>query len=176
MQISPTLEIPFQWGLYLVMTIANVIAGMWLTGPTISWAIKRFVREAAPVVAKPTSDGESLQSVIDAAEVKLKAAIGAIRPFGREVGMIERQLYLYALLANLSALFSGVLLFKAFFAWIDVKQEKPSDEERYMSLARYYGYAIANFLSVLWSLLIFEVVKLVLVTYKMWPPPNPLFQ
>lgn len=151
------------------MTILNILCGLKLTGLTIGWIVTRFVREAAPMIAKPKADDRNIQAAVAAAEQQLKEAIGAVRPFGREVGFVERQIYFYGLLTGVSAVISGVLILKAFFAWIDVKQQNATDEDRYMSLARFYGYAIANFVSLLWALLIFEGVRLLFVTHRAWP-------
>ncbi len=87
----------------------------------------------------------------------------SLAPFTRVIGAIERQIYLYALFTGIAGgTISAVLLFKAFFAWVETKQDDPKPADRLLSLARYYGYAIANFVSLLAAIVLFEVLRFVL--------------
>nr|WP_315595765.1 hypothetical protein [uncultured Cupriavidus sp.] len=96
--------------------------------------------------------------------------------FGKHVGILENILYVYASMAAIPGLFSAVLLFKAFFTWLQLKDEgqagdahvRPGQqmdelwasfkEHNYPVLLRFYDYAFGNLLSLAAALFIYQVV------------------
>lgn len=80
--------------------------------------------------------------------------------FGRSIGFLERQIYLYALSAKGLDLITAVVVFKAFAEWIkpNVQPGKTAatDDSQKMLLARFYAYTIGNLLSILWAIAIHE--------------------
>lgn len=81
------------------------------------------------------------------------------QPLGKVVGFLEVELYMYAMIANVPSLIGAVLLFKAFSGWLTTQATGTPEAKSMRTLARFYSYAIGNFLSLLWALLIFEVLR-----------------
>lgn len=100
---------------------------------------------------------------IKALEADTEASRDALlkRPrFGRSIGFLERQIYLYALLIDGLDLITAVVVFKAFAEWIKPDAQPGttagSDDSQKMLLARFYAYTIGNLLSILWAIAIHE--------------------
>jgi len=163
------LDVPFQYWLYALMTLINLFLSFFgVVSKSIEQATNIFAGEAANLIVRPDPSAKDNDDSHQKATQYIKDVLGARRPFGRIVGAIERQVYLYASVANIETLFSAILLFKAFFAWLEIKQKNPVKEGQLLSsdqgvqqlsLAKYYGYAIGNLLSLVWALIIFEVVR-----------------
>ncbi|WP_203072417.1 hypothetical protein [Falsiroseomonas ponticola] len=107
--------------------------------------------------------------------------------FGRTIGFLERQVYLYALFINGLGLITAVVVFKAFAEWLKPPEAaksaapapqaadipapqaadipapqaatKPDGDGQNDILARFYAYTIGNLLSILWAIIIFEVCR-----------------
>jgi hypothetical protein len=170
--ITLLLEPPFQWWVYLAATALNLLLGVsGFIGKTIGWCIDAFVSEVA-LLKKGKSSQQSLQEAIQAAIAEDREDLGAKRPIGRIVGVIERQIYLYALFSPIHGMITAVLLFKAFSGWLklgdpldksgheaDLKVNGETEIKGLRTLARYYSYAIGNFMSLAWALLIFEGLR-----------------
>lgn len=113
---------------------------------------------------------------------EIKAELNQNHSIGMYVGIVEREIYFYCLLSGLTGLLGSVLLFKAFSGWLKLSESQKEEEEKsaqsnetqrtedqselredekfdVKTLARYYGYAIGNFLSLLWALLIYEIAR-----------------
>lgn len=174
--IALLLEPPFQWWVFLVVTALNVLLGLsGFIGKTIGWCIDGLAREIA-LLRRGDSSQQSLEALIEAAIAEGREDLGAKRPIGRIVGVLERQIYLYALMSPIHGLITAVLLFKAFSGWLklgdmpDAKTEQTDDSKANLesefkglkTLARYYSYAIGNFMSLAWAVLIFEGMRLAL--------------
>src|SRR5690606_16932487 len=56
--------------------------------------------------------------------------LGTGRPLGQLVGLIERQLYIYALLRGVPDIIVATLLFKAFQLWLEARYLRLPFEER----------------------------------------------
>lgn len=170
------LEPPFQWWVFLVTAALNVLLGLsGFIGKTIGWCIDFLVKEVA-FLRKGNSSQQSLQAAIEAAIAEDREDLGAKRPIGRIMGVIERQIYLYALISPIHGLITAILLFKAFSGWLklgdmpDIKAEQTdgakenveSEFKGLKTLARYYSYTIGNFMSLAWAVFIFEGMRLAL--------------
>ncbi len=107
--------------------------------------------------------------------------------FGRTIGFLERQVYLYALFINGLGLITAVVVFKAFAEWLKPPEAakpgtpapqaanapapqaanapapqaatKSDSDGQNDILARFYAYTIGNLLSILWAIIIFEACR-----------------
>lgn len=100
--------------------------------------------------------GEALRNAIKKEESEL---IGR-EPLGKSLGFIEMIIYLYSLEASMSGLTGAILLFKAFTGWLGTPSPNSDQEASTRTLARYYSYAIGNFISLLWTIFVFEFIRL----------------
>lgn len=81
-------------------------------------------------------------------------------PLGKVVGFLEGELYLYAMFTQVHAFISAVLLFKAFSGWLVTHADVTNPEvQSTKTLTRFYSYAIGNFISLLWALVVFEGLR-----------------
>jgi len=164
------LEIPFQYWIFLIASAINIISGGAVIGGTISLCIRAFAREIARLKQPQAGSADSIEEITKKVIAELRVDLGAEKPVGRVVGIIERELYLYGLILPIHGLITAVLLFKAFSAWLerDDPQEtsaKVLDSPGFKDvakLAKYYSYAIGNFISLAWAIVIFEAIRLVL--------------
>jgi hypothetical protein len=96
------------------------------------------------------------------------------------VGMIEQLLYTYAFVSGFREFIGGVLLFKAFFGWLELKKSRAdlAGEEQLqkqltaegqpgadhasfdLTLMRFYAYAIGNFISLAYAIAAYEIAHL----------------
>jgi hypothetical protein len=128
-----------------------------LVGWTISVCLRVFVREVAVLKTPPARGTEMLEQIITNVIAELRADLGADRPVGKVVGLIERELYLYALILPIHGLITAVLLFKAFSGWLKLGDTPVTPDSQgvlssvelmgLQTLVRYYSYAIGNFVS-----------------------------
>ena len=171
-------SVPFQYYVFAVATLFNIALNLLgLVGWTISVCLRVFVREIA-VLKTPAARGtETLEQIIKNVIAELRADLGADKPVGKVVGLIERELYLYALIFPIHSLITGVLLFKAFSGWLKLGDTPVTPDSQgvlssvelvgLQTLVRYYSYAIGNFVSLAWAILIFEGIRIVL---RLSPP------
>jgi len=149
--------VPFQLWLFLIASGLNLLlATTGLIGVSIEGAVRLIAAEPALFdQSDPKADTNSGED----------EDLSERPPFGKVVGFIERELFLYALFVSLPEIISGVLLFKAFSGWIATSSSrvnKDSDkgkEKDLRVLARFYCYAIGNFVSLLWAFLLFELMR-----------------
>ena len=166
------LDVPFQYWIFAVATLLNLLSDLvGVIGWTISVCIRFFAREVAVLKKAPAGGTLNLEQMTQKVTAELRADLGADRPVGRVVGVIERELYLYALIFPIHGLITAVLLFKAFSGWLELSgsPEKTGGEilgsaelAGLGTLSKYYSYAIGNFLSLIWAILIFEVIRAVM--------------
>jgi hypothetical protein len=177
---------PLEFIEYVLATLLNCV----LSKP-IKWLIQstmdRFAKEAAIALGAPHYDGGLLQQFAnERPEVKAEVAaflakagppreelrkdlqkeLGSNRLFGGLIGLLERQIYLYGLIMCNVAWITPVVIFKAFFTWIDIRQGSDGKSESLadrigkspLLLSKYYGYLVGNFVSILTAIGIFHVV------------------
>jgi len=169
------IEPSFQWWVFIVVSVINLVLG-WsgVIGKTTAFCIDAFVTEFVLMKRGPLV-GQSLDEAIRAAKAQDREDFGVGRPLGKVVGVIEREIYLYALLTPIHGLITAVLLFKAFSGWLRLGDTSNGDDKDQLleetgkaetkglrTLARYYSYAIGNFISVAWALLMFEGIRVAL--------------
>ena len=150
MQAGTLLDTPFQVRLFLAASLINIIADM---SNLVSLTIRFF---------------ESLLSRESPEEHRPELEVYKHKTIGKVVGFLEKEIYLYALVAQVQPLIGSVLVFKAFTGWIRAEatarpsEAAPSGEAedsatvRTGAILRFYTYAIGNFVSLLWALGIFE--------------------
>jgi hypothetical protein len=163
-------NVPFQLWIFAIATLLNVLSDRFgVIGWTISACIHSFAKEIAALKTPATAVTQTLEQITQQVIAELRADLGADRPVGRIVGMVERELYFYALIYPMHGMITAVLLFKAFSGWLKLGDPPPTtaptnvlgsqELKGLQTLARYYSYAIGNFLSLAWALLIFEVIR-----------------
>jgi hypothetical protein len=114
----------------------------------INMAIRRMAREAER--AGKVAIHKELVSSAEA------------HPSGQIIGTIETTLYLYAFVTQIHGLITAVILFKAFSGWLSPKAEDAATEiHNLRTLTRYYTYALGNLISLLSSILLFEIASCV---------------
>jgi hypothetical protein len=172
------ISIPFQYYVFAVATLLNFILDrVGVVGWSISFCIRIFVKEIA-VLKTPSAQGtETIEEIIKKVIAELRADLGADRPVGKVVGFVERELYFYALILPVHGLITAVLLFKAFSGWLkladtpDLPASKgvlsSSELMGLQTLVRYYSYAMGNFVSLAWAILIFEGLR---IAMRFYPP------
>ena len=172
MNMSPEFyNVPFQLWIFVIATLLNVLSDRFgVIGWTISACIHSFAKEIAALKTPAAGGTQTLEQITQQVIAELRADLGADRPVGKVVGMVERELYFYALIYPMHGLITAVLLFKAFSGWLKLGDPSPAatpttavlGSQELMglqTLSRYYSYAIGNFLSLAWALLIFEVIR-----------------
>lgn len=142
----------FPIAIFLVMSMVNILVSVTgIVSRSIIWIARFAIREHV-VHTHSSCDNTSLAESIDQAITDaVKKHIGS-EPLGNVIGIVERQLYLYAAFSGMHAIISGIIVFKAFSGWI-TRDGKMSDKE---VLAQFYVYAIGNFISIGWALAIYE--------------------
>jgi hypothetical protein len=182
-------SVPFEWWLFALATCLNLlIQATRLVGISIDFAVRLSAGESArynqlldrsvwhsggeQAATQPTESMSSSQTpesgatrvpvgkLVDAAEEREHRDLTETPPFGAIVGFIERQLYLYALFTKTPDIIAAVLMFKAFSGWIAGEALRKTAEKDLKVLARFYVYAIGNFVSLLWAVLIFQLCLL----------------
>ena len=166
------ISVPVQYYVFAAATFFNIALDLiGVVGWTISACLRVFVREVA-VLKTPAARGpETLEQIIKNVIAELRADLGADKPVGRIVGLVERELYLYALIFPMHGLITAVLLFKAFSGWLKLGDTPAAPDSQgglssielmgLQTLVRYYSYAIGNFVSLAWAIFIFEGVRAV---------------
>jgi hypothetical protein len=137
-----------------------------------SWA--RFAAETLRrenIATLSEDEQEQLTSLVE------KALAPTEHFMGRKIAFVEEVLYMYSAFAQIESIFSGVLLFKAFYTWISgepVQILQPPTPPTYSDavkaqferfcqsrshmLVKFYEYAIGNFVSLGIALLCYLLV------------------
>lgn len=138
---------PFQLWLFLIASVLNLALGYFgVVGATIQGAIRILSIEAK------TAGEDNVHAEMDAAAKR--------KPLGKVVGFLEGELYLYAMFTQVHAFIGAVLLFKAFSGWLVTHASDASPEvQSTKTLTRFYCYAIGNFTSLIWALIVFEGLR-----------------
>jgi hypothetical protein len=153
----------FSWKLFFIGVVAIfLVNALGIVDRTIRLAVGQLASEMAMNRrgGGSNSDKSYRESLSDAVETEKHELISR-EPFGKSLGFIEMVLYFYTLQSGLSGLTAAVLLFKAFTGWIGINGEDSSQEVAAKTLARFYSYAIGNFISLLWAIFLFELIKTV---------------
>ena len=174
MNMSPEFyNVPFQLWIFVIATLLNVLSDRFgVIGWTISACIHSFAKEIAALKTPAAGGTQTLEQITQQVIAELRADLGADRPVGRIVGMVERELYFYALIYPMHGLITAVLLFKAFSGWLKLGDTPVTPDSQgvlssvelmgLQTLVRYYSYAIGNFVSLAWAILMFEGIRIVL--------------
>ncbi|MFN7992843.1 MAG: hypothetical protein U0Q18_04545 [Bryobacteraceae bacterium] len=186
-----TFDVQQGW-VFWIATAANVIAELpkiALMPKIIRPLIRRIAKELVAVgikrrVGSSTDQDKLVNETFD--------KLGGNNLFGSTIGLFERELYLYALVFNVQAIITGVLVFKGFNAWLQAESkagsagEKPDAAANVPSippaagtalapsdaaalaprdemLAHYYGYTIGNLVSIAFALALFHMAKAAVV-------------
>ncbi|WP_428030284.1 hypothetical protein [Ancylobacter sp.] len=158
----------FQYGFYALLTLFNLaVQLLGLVGFAITLLVKKFAAEFARNSAEPVAQSQRIDHAIAESEAEILKDLNGKEPFGRVIGIVECQLYYYALMTTPS-LISPILIFKAFSNWLSFKADNTPDGEAksIRTLARFYSYAIGNFISLAWAIFSFELARILIQKYE----------
>jgi hypothetical protein len=139
----------FQWKIYLISIVIVLILN--LTG---------FIRAVIVWACKLGPGSDTLDTSDDEVETKKK-----MERSSRVIGCVEKFLYCYFLIRNYESALGCLLLFKAFTHWLHQQEQAQVAEGAQnhaplsKALLRYYSYAIGNFISLLFAIVICEGVS-----------------
>ncbi|WP_445371830.1 hypothetical protein ACH518_03135 [Methylomonas sp. HW2-6] len=169
--IPSFVDVPFQISFFLAASVLNLILGtLGIVGASINLGVRIFATESAILNQKPMPDKPLVESLRQAIDSELQD-LSERQPLGKVVGILERQLYLYGMVTQIHAFIGAILLFKAFSGWLTTQAKDSPEGKSMKTLARFYSYAIGNFLSLTWALIIFEALRWMVQTY---PPIKSL--
>jgi hypothetical protein len=148
----------FQWYVLGISSILNLVFSVTpIISFTIGKTIERLCAETENIFYR-TRAGVSVQDAHKDARTTTLELIGGSKLFGATIGFFERQAYLYSL-AVLPSLMTGVLLFKAFFSWINSSAITEASH-RQLAIAQYYSYALGNLISLIWAIVFYHLAQL----------------
>lgn len=138
---------------------------------------RNWVKDTARALSEENIATLSGDEQDDLVELVGRALSPTEHSMGRRIAWVEEVLYMYSAFAQIESIFSGVLLFKAFYAWISsdkVQILRPPVPATYSDnvknqfarfcnsrspmLVKFYEYAIGNFISLAIALLCYLLV------------------
>lgn len=141
---------PFQFWVFLISFI--LCSSFTWTG-----LVSFTIRSCLKLLEKEATKGSDLD---EAFKVELKD-LTVRETIGKVMGTIESVIYIYALVVNHTEILGSVLAFKAFTGWLSLQGGVNSNGKNMPTLVRFYSYAIGNFLSLLWAIFSYELVRAV---------------
>lgn len=142
------MALDFQLRVFLVASALNLFLS---ASSLVEWCIRCAVSQ----LAKEARTKKAIKR-IDISDLWREASKP---PFGKIIGFLERELYLYALVAGITDLLVGVLAFKGFTSWLLAKPDETNSGKSHSMLGRFYSYALGNFISLAFALAIFEILR-----------------
>lgn len=142
---------PFQFWVFLISFILCSL---------FTWVglVSLSIRSCLKLLEKEATNGSDLDEAFKAElkDLTIRETIGKV------MGTIESAVYIYALVVNHTEILGGVLAFKAFTGWLSLQSGVHANGRNMPTLVRFYSYAIGNFLSLLWAIFSYELVRAVI--------------
>lgn len=125
-----------------------------VVGPGIRFLIRGIAKEMVAIELGRKPVGADDKKLVDAKQ----ALLGGSKLFGTTIGIVERELYLYALVFQFFQILQGVIVFKGFSAWVQARSGETEYDRSHM-LAHYYAYTLGNLFSIGWAIVLFQAAK-----------------
>jgi hypothetical protein len=163
MQAGTLIGTPFQFWMFGLASLINFL---------VDWSklVSRTIRFFTDLLLKEVKK-KGDKAVCAAMEQESKH-----EAMGQVIGFLEKEVYLYALIAQIQPLIGTVLVFKGFTGWLRAECAT-NDQQNEVTLVRFYNYAIGNLISLLWAIGIFEFLHWLMrssetVRHLIWIPPG----
>lgn len=161
---------------YLVATSVNVLLELMKGRSPVGFVIQRLIhRTAEELCDLPYVKAAAQEKSVSVCPKQTASDLTGKSFFGSTIGILERQIYVYAFIVGIGPIISGVVTLKAFSAWVqrpDPKDQNnaPSAEypgsalpflpPRTTDLSRWYSYIIGNLVSFVFAVVLFHLGRL----------------